>query len=256
VFEEALVICEKELRSLMHNPTDKLIRLARPLLWLILFGSVGAGLFKLTGQASKVGYQEFMLPGIMINTVLASAINYGITLKWESDLGILSRLLVAPIRRLSIVFGKALASVVSGFIEAAVLLVLAWIIRIGFAANLLGSVLSTIVLAIFIVGSASLGMMLAVILRSREAFTGIAALIAGPSLFASNSLYNLNQMPIWLRIIALINPVTYAVDFIRQTLVYEVFDPVTLAVDFFVVVLFTIVVLLATSLLFQRMTRQ
>jgi len=255
MFGEALVICEKELRSIRHNPADRLMSLFRPLLFLFVFGSVGATLFKLTGQAARLNYQQFMLPGILVNAVLATAINYGITLKWEYDLGILSRILVAPIDRWAIVLGKALASVVSAFVETAVLLTLALLIKIGFAQNVLGALMSGIVLATFVIGAASLGMMLAIILQSKEAFTGIAGLVIGPSLFASNTLYNLDQMPTWLRLISLSNPVTYAVDFIRRTLVYQVFEPTALLTDFFAVMLFTLTMLIMTSALFQRLSR-
>jgi ABC-2 type transport system permease protein len=254
MFSETLAICEKELRSIRHNPTDRLLRLVRPLLWLVLFGSVGASLFKLTGAAAKFGYQQFILPGIMINAVLATAVNYGIVLKWEADLGILSRMLVAPIRRGAIVLGKALASVVSSFVEIAILLGAAMILKVGFGENLVGSLLSAVVIVIFVIGAASLGMLLAILLRSKEAYVGIAALIPGPALFASNSLYNLDQMPTWLRLISLANPVTYAVDLIRRTLLYGNFEPFPLITDMFAVLLFSGLVLCLTSWLFQRMS--
>lgn len=252
---QALVICEKELRSLRHNPSERLLRLARPMLWLVLFGSVGSNLFALTGPASHVSYRQFMLPGILINAVLASAISLGITLKWEFDLGILSRMLVAPIHRMAIVLGKALASVASSFVEATVLLLLSSIIGISFYQNVPGFVLSMLIVAIFVLGAASLGMILAILLRSREAYFGVAALIAGPSLFASNSLYNLDQMPYWLRLISEANPVTYAVDFIRSTVIYQNFEPLPLVRDLFAVLCFSVVGMSLAATLFRRMTR-
>jgi len=255
MFRETLAICEKELRSIRHNPWDRLLRLVRPLFWLFVFGSVGASLFKLSGSAVKFGYQRFMLPGIMVNVVLATAVNYGIVLKWESDLGILSRLLVAPIRRIAIILGKAMASVVSSIVEIIALLLIAWVLGIGLTQSILGALLSAIVIVIFVMGAASLGMLLAIVFRNKETYTGIAALIPGQAMFVSNSLYNLDQMPTWLQVIALANPVTYAVDLIRRTTLYENFQFSPLIIDIGAVFLFTGSMLVLTSLLFQRMSQ-
>lgn len=244
----AIVICEKELRSMMHNPTERLFRLIKPMLWIVLFGAV----FKVVNLPSGIRYQQFMLPGILIQTTMITGLGHGITLKWESDLGILNRMLVAPVRRASIVLGKAFSSVAKALMEAAVFLTLAALIQIGFSHNPLILLLTAMIITFFVVGVSSLGMIMAVLLRTREAYTGVVGLIATPALFASNSLYNIDQMPAWLRLIAEVNPLTYAVDFARRILIYQTFDPIPLLRDAAGVGVFMAIVLFAAIVMFRK----
>ena len=248
MFGETIAIFEKELRTMIHNPVDRVARLIRPMFWLLLFGSV----IKLTNIAPGINYQQFMLPGILINAIVVTAVSHGITLKWEYDLGILSRLLVAPVSRTAIVLGKALSCVVKALIEGTIFLILAWVLGIKFYPGFLTALLSAGIVGVFVIGVASFGMVLAILLKSREAYVGIVGLIATPALFASNSLYNFDQMPSWLQILAEINPVTYAVDSIRRLLIYQTFDYAPLVIDVAVLVFFSLVMLAFTALIFGR----
>jgi len=251
MFSETVAIFEKELRTTVHNPTERIVRLIRPMLWLLLFGSV----IKLVSIAPGINYQQFMLPGILINAIVVTAMSHGMTLKWEFDLGILNRMLAAPVARTAIVLGKALSCVVKGLIEGTIFLILAWVIQIKFYPEVLTVLLSAGILTIFVIGVASFGMMLAIVLKSREAYVGIVGLVATPSLFASNSLYNLNQMPRWLQILAEVNPVTYAVDFIRRLLIYQAFDSLPLLLDTAVLAFFSLIMLMLAALVFSRSSR-
>lgn len=245
-------ICEKEIRSMLHDPTEILVRLFRPVLWLLVFGNVFRAL-SLRGISPGLDYQQFILPGVLVNAVLVMAVAHGITLRWEADIGILSRMLVAPIWRTSIVLGKALSSVAKALLESGVILVFAVIIQIKFSYDWVALLLSGVFVSIFVVGIASLGMALAILLRSREAYIGVIGLIATPSFFASNSLYGLDQMPSWLRALALVNPVTYVVDAIRRVLIFHSFDAVPVIQDTATTLLFSSAVLIFTVALFKRM---
>ena len=253
-FREVLAICEKELRSMKHSPWDRLLQLVRPMIWLVLFGSAGAAIIHFSAPTGA-NYQQFMLPGILLNTVLVTSVSYGINLKWEFDLGILNRMLVAPISRFSIAIGKALSPVFSSLLESVVFLVFASLIGVNFSHNIFAFLLSAGMIVLFSVGTASLGMIFAIILKSREAYAGVVGLVSLPSLFASNSLFSLNQMPLWMQLLARINPVTYGVDFVRQILVYGSFDPFLLLKDFLVVVASTLILLSLVVALFQRIER-
>ena len=78
----------------MRDPTELFSRAVQPVLWLVIFGQVFAhvrGIY--TGD---VGYLAFMTPGILAQSVLFSAIFYGIAVIWERDLGVVHKLLVSP----------------------------------------------------------------------------------------------------------------------------------------------------------------
>ena len=83
---ESLAIADVELRKLVRDPTELASRAIQPVLWLVIFGQV---LSQARGiDTGKAGYRGFMTPGILAQSVLFSAIFYGIAVVRERDLGI------------------------------------------------------------------------------------------------------------------------------------------------------------------------
>jgi ABC-2 type transport system permease protein len=166
-----------------------------------------------------VGYLAFITPGILAQSVLFSAIFYGIAVIWERDLGVVHKLLVSPARRSSLVFGKALSAGFRGLVQAAVIYLIAFFMHITLRREphaVLG------VLAGVLLGSAlfsTFSLIIACIVKTRERFMGIGQLLTMPLFFASNAIYPLDLMPGWLRVVAHINPLTYLVDALRGLMI-------------------------------------
>src|SRR5208282_6352631 len=78
----------------------------------------------------NVSYLAFMTPGILAQSILFSAIFFGIGVIWERDLGIVHKLLVSPAYRGALVFGKALAAGIRGVAQAALIYVVVALMRI------------------------------------------------------------------------------------------------------------------------------
>lgn len=120
---ESAAIVEVELIKLVRDPTEIISRAVQPVLWLVVFGQVLAQVRGIhTGQLS---YLAFITPGILAQSVLFSAIFYGIAIIWERDLGVVHKLLVSPARRSSLVFGKAVAAGFRGIVQAVVIYLIA-----------------------------------------------------------------------------------------------------------------------------------
>jgi hypothetical protein len=66
-----------------------------------------------------------MAPGILAQSILFSAIFYGIAIIWERDLGIAHKLLVTPAHRSALIMGKAFAAGLRGLVQAAVVYLVA-----------------------------------------------------------------------------------------------------------------------------------
>ena len=100
-----LAIADVEVRKLLRDPTEVFTRSVQPTLWLLVFGQVfGRARAIPTGAMS---YLDFMTPGVLAQSVLFTAIFYGIAVIWERDLGILQKMLVSPAYRGALVLGKA-----------------------------------------------------------------------------------------------------------------------------------------------------
>jgi ABC-2 type transport system permease protein len=214
---ESAAIAEVELIKLVRDPTELFSRAVQPVLWLVVFGQVLAharGIY--TGE---VGYLAFITPGILAQSVLFSAIFYGIAVIWERDLGVVHKLLVSPARRSSLVFGKAVSAGFRGLVQATVIYLIALVLHITIRREpeaILG------VLAGVLLGSglfSTFSLIIACIVKTRERFMGIGQLLTMPMFFASNAIYPLDLMPGWLRFVAQINPLTYLVDALRGLMI-------------------------------------
>lgn len=214
---ESAAIVEVELIKLVRDPTEIISRAVQPVLWLVVFGQVLAQVRGIhTGQLS---YLAFITPGILAQSVLFSAIFYGIAIIWERDLGVVHKLLVSPARRSSLVFGKAVAAGFRGMLQAVVIYLIALIMNVSIRQDPLAifAVLSSVMLGSGIFATFSL--IIACIVKTRERFMGIGQLLTMPMFFASNAIYPLDIMPHWLRAIAQVNPLTYLIDALRGLMI-------------------------------------
>jgi ABC-2 type transport system permease protein len=162
-----------------------------------------------------VPYLDYLAAGILAQSALFVAIFYGISAIWERDLGVLQRYLVSPAPRTALVLGKALSAGVRGLSQAVIVYILAFLLGVGVDFNplhMLG------VAAVIVIGSAlfaTLSLIVACIVKTRERFMGIGQVLTMPIFFASNAIYPLALMPPWLRTASHFNPLTYEVDALR-----------------------------------------
>jgi ABC-2 type transport system permease protein len=214
---ESLAIADVELRKLLRDPTELISRAIQPILWLVIFGQV---LSHARGiDTGKVGYLAFMTPGILAQSVLFSAIFYGIAVIWERDLGIVHKLLVSPASRGSLIVGKAISADFRGLVQTVViyLIALALGVPIRFEPKAIAGVVLIVTLGSAIFSTFSL--VIACIVKTRERFMGIGQVLTMPLFFASNAIYPLEMMPPWLRVVANVNPLTYVVDALRGLMI-------------------------------------
>jgi len=244
---QTLAVAEADIRKLIHDPIELLTRMVQPVLWLLIFGQV----FTRTRAipTGGISYLDFMTPGVLAQSVLFGAIFYGISLIWERDLGIVHKFLVSPAARSSLVLGRAISSTARSLCQMVLVYVLALLLRI----HLHFSVWALVgVVAAVVIGSAvfsTFSLIAACIVKSRERFMGIGQVLTMPLFFASNAIYPLTLMPLWLRSLSRVNPLTYQVDALRSLMIVGGSTSFGLARDFtFLAGALAILVAIATRL--------
>ncbi len=124
-----------------------------PLLWLIIFGT-GLGAAVRFGGISGVGYQQFIFPGIIGQTILFTAVFSGVSVIIDRQYGFLKEILVAPISRPSVVVGKALGISTASMIQGVILLFLSFIV--GIQMTIPNFVVSTVIIILMSLGTGML----------------------------------------------------------------------------------------------------
>jgi ABC-2 type transport system permease protein len=211
------VVAELEVRRLRHDPTELITRAVQPALWLLIFGGVFSRVRAI--PTGGLPYRDFMTPGILAQSVLFVAIFSGLALIWERDLGIIHKLFVSPTPRAALVLGKALAAGVRSLSQVVIVYSLA--LLLGVHINWAPLALVGVVIAVLIGAAcfATLSLIIASLVRTRERFMGMGQLLTMPLFFASNAIYPLAIMPGWLHVVARINPLSYVVDALRSLMI-------------------------------------
>jgi len=227
-------LTNRDLVKWYKNPIQLIISLVQPIVWLGLFGKA----FNITGLfASQPGvttaeinavnlgtfgttsYFSYLGAGMLAFIILFTAAFSGMSVVWDRRFGFMNKAMSTPVGRGAIVTGKVLQSVVRSLIQAAIVLVIAIALGMDTANfSLLTVAGSFVILFLMAFGLSSLFVMLA--LRSSDWQTQMAIinLLNLPLLFASNAMLPVKIMPGWLQSVVRYNPVSYAVDGVRQML--------------------------------------
>jgi len=207
------VLAETETRKLLHDPTELVSRAIQPILWLGIFGEAMSKVRAIPTQG--LTYLQFIVPGILTQSVVFVAIFYGLYVIMDRDTGILQKLLVTPTPRMALVLGKMISAGIRGLSQALIVYLFAIILGIKLHMTI-GSVIGVVIIIMLGAGFfTGLSMIIASIVKTRERFMGIGQVITLPLFFASNAIYPISIMPVWLQVAAKVNPLSYMVDGLR-----------------------------------------
>jgi len=163
-------------------------------------------------------YFEFMAPGFLAMMVmmggmggLASAISR------ERELGTLDGMMMSPISRFSVIFGKALSQTVRGLFQGLIMIGFTMVL---FGVRIYGSpILMFLVLLLGVLGFVGIGIIATSIAAEQESATMILMMMQIPMMFLSGILYPTEQLPWWMQMISKAIPLTYAVTALRKVMV-------------------------------------
>jgi len=180
-----------------------------PILWIFVFGG---GL----GSAVEIGginYQVFIYPGILAMSVLFSSVFFGTYIVWDRKIDILKEVLVAPLSRTSIFVGKVLGGCTDSMIQAFIMLLISFALGVYLSPSAL--LLAILLLFLLALSLVSTGLIIGSLMESPEGFNMIVSFLVFPLFLFSGALFPLDKLPLWLRALTYIDPVTYGVDGLR-----------------------------------------
>ncbi|MFA6511974.1 MAG: ABC transporter permease [Patescibacteria group bacterium] len=187
--------------------------LAQPLIFLGVFG-VGLESTLQLGEGFDFNFVEFMFPGIIATTVLGVALNTSISIVTDREFGFLKEILVAPVSRWSIILGKIFSGTIIGLFQAIIIIIISPIFGFTIDWTALPLLLGISLLLSFAV--TSLGLLIASRMRNAEGFQFIFQFLFFPMMFLSGAFFPLTNVPQWMSLLSKMNPLTYAVDGLRN----------------------------------------
>ncbi len=206
------IVWQRELIRFLQDKPRIVVGLVQPVLFLFVLGT---GLSRLAaGSTGGLSLRTFMFPGVLAMSTMFTALFSAASIVWDREFGFLREMLVAPISRSSIVIGKCLGGATVATFQGIVILALAGTVGVPYAPTLI----ITLVLELLLLSFAltALGVMLAARIKQIQAFFALMQLFLMPMFFLSGALYPLRNLPLPLHVATLIDPMTYAVDPMRQ----------------------------------------
>jgi len=194
-------------RNLLHikrMPEMLLDVTVQSVMFVLLFAYVFGGSIAVAGA----DYKEFLLPGIMVQTMVFSSAIVAMGLTADLQKGIVDRFKSLPISRASVLIGRSISSLIHSSIGIVVMgvtgLLIGWRIRNG----VLDAVLAFALLLLFGFAMIWLGIWVGSLMRTVEAVQGFMFTVMFPLTFVANTFAPTEDMPAWLRFIAEWNPVS------------------------------------------------
>ena len=202
-------------RELIRFRSDRIrivTSLIQPLLFLFVLGS---GLEQLSAASTHgVELKTFIYPGILCIAVMFTAMFSAASIVWDRESGFLREMMVAPVRRSSIVIGKCLGGATVASFQGVILLALAWAVHVPYSVTLILGVLALQLLLAFSI--TAFGVMVAARIKQMTAFMGVMQMVVMPMFFISGALFPVAGLPVWLAVLNRLDPLTYAVDPMRR----------------------------------------
>ncbi len=183
----------------------------QPIMFVLLFAFVFGSSIAVPGS----NYKEFLLPGIMGQTIAFTAFVVANGVTGDLEKGIIDRFRSLPIRQSSVIIGRAIASLLHSSIGIVVMavtgLTIGWRIRNSFAE----AVLAFALVLLFGFAMIWFGLLVGSWLTTTEAVNGFMFTTLFPVTFLSNAFVPTAPMPAWLRAIAEWNPISALVQAMR-----------------------------------------
>lgn len=244
--EGIYIIWLREMKRFVRYRSRILTSVVTPLLWLLIFGTGLGSAIRFGGIPG--GYQAFIYPGIIGQTILFTSIFSGVSVIIDRQYGFLKEILVAPIARPSIVFGKAIGISTTAVIQGIILLLLSFVV--GVQMTPLIFIASILLMIPISVGLAGVGLLIASFTDSMEGFNLIMSFVVLPLFLLSGALFPVTGLPNFLQVTVYLDPLTYGVDALRHIILGQ--GAIPLHISVIVILVFAVVMVFLSALMFSK----
>ena len=206
------IVWQRELARFMQDRTRIVAQVVQPILFLFVLGT---GLTRLaSGGTHGVSLRTFFYPGILGMAVMFTAIFSAASIVWDREFGFLREMLVAPVRRGSIVIGKCLGGATVAGIQGLIIVAMAGLVNVPYDPVMIIEIIGLQLLLAFTL--TAFGIMVSARITQMTSFMALVQMLIMPLYFISGAMFPVAGLPTWLAVLNRVDPLTYAVDPIRR----------------------------------------
>jgi ABC-2 type transport system permease protein len=208
------VVWRRELIRFSRDRLRILTSLIQPFLFLFVLGT---GISTLAaGGTHGVDFKTFIYPGVLCMAVMFTAMFSAASIVWDREFGFLREMMVAPVRRSSIVLGKVFGGATVAAFQGLIVIAIAGLVHIPYELSLILELLALSLLLAFAI--TAFGVMFAARINQMQSFMALMQMVIMPMFFLSGAMFSVASLPAWLAFLNRIDPLTYAVDPMRRAI--------------------------------------
>ncbi len=265
MIKETIALTVRELKHWYRARIQIFMTLIQPIMWLGLFGQAFPIRMEPALLNGAPDYMSYMSIGMLAVTALFTCMFSGMSIVWDRRFGFLDKLRAAPIHRGVIPVSRVFASVIRAVISALMVLLIALIfaqipglsgLTVTSNFGVLEALGLLLILTLLATAFAAIFVAISLTIKSQETLFGVINLLNLPLMFASAALFPIIGMPDWLQSIAKLNPLTLAVDGMRQLLFSGSLGIYPLAVDILGLLVFSAVFVTIGIIVAMRALRE
>ncbi|MFI5958495.1 ABC transporter permease [Cryptosporangium sp. NPDC051539] len=211
---QGFTLAWRSLLKIKHSPEQLLDLTLQPIVFVVLFVYLFGGAI----AGDQHVYLQFVLPGILVQTIAFASLGIGTGLSTDLRTGVFDRFRAMPIARSAPLLGAVLGDLFRYVVSVAIVLGFGALIGFRIQNDLLSTLAACGLVLLFAFGLSWPIALLGLLLKNPRTVQGVGASLMFPLTFGSNLLVETSTLPGWLQAWVKINPVTFVVEATRGLL--------------------------------------
>jgi ABC-2 type transport system permease protein/oleandomycin transport system permease protein len=214
-FTDAWVVSGRNLRHFVRQPDLLVFSTIQPIMFVLLFTYVFGGAIS-HSLPPGVSYIDYLLPGILVQSVTFRASMTAVGLSDDLKLGVIDRFRSMPMARSAVLIGRTAADLVRNVLIIVLMIIVGYIVGFRFQAGVAQALGCIALVSAFGLALSWIFAFVALTVRGAEAAQSAGFVILFPLVFASSVFVPVSTLPSWLQVIAKISPVTLTANAARS----------------------------------------
>jgi oleandomycin transport system permease protein len=211
LIRHSLALTKRSLIKTWHTPEALIDVTIQPAIFLVIFVYIFGGAV----SGSTHSYLQFLLPGILAQSIATGAISIGVNLNTDLSKGIFDRFRSLPIPRAAPLIGAVLGDVVRYVMVTVSTLTVGYLMGFRIHANPLSAVVACLLAVLFALSLSWMSVFVGMKVRTPGSVQGIMFLLVLPLSFASSMFVSTGSLPGWMQGFVKVNPITHLVESMR-----------------------------------------
>jgi ABC transporter DrrB family efflux protein len=212
---DARVVSVRNLLHFIRQPDLLVFSTIQPIMFVLLFTYVFGGAIS-RALTPGVSYINYLLPGILVQSVTFRASMTAIGLSDDLKLGVIDRFRSMPMARSAVLVGRTTADLVRNVLIIVLMIVVGYIVGFRFQAGFAQALGCLVLVSAFGLALSWIFAFVALTVRGAEAAQSAGFVVLFPLVFASSVFVPVSSMPNWLQAFAKASPVTLTANAARS----------------------------------------